>query len=71
MSKEVTEYVKKCPKCQLNKSHSKHEEEFVITPTPKEAFSLVCIDTIGPFLRTTNDNKYAVTVQCELTSKQP
>lgn len=39
----------------------------VITPTPQTAFDIVCIDTIGPFPITPNQNVYAITIQCELT----
>ena len=37
------------------------------TPTPPNAFDIVSIDTIGPFLRSDAGNTYAVTMQCELT----
>lgn len=67
MSKDVAKYVKTCSKCQFNKRQSTHLEPMVITPTPQKPFDIVCVDTIGPFPKTTNDNIYAVTIQCELT----
>lgn len=67
MSKDVAKYVKNCEKCQMNKVKAKQREEMVITPTPQKPFDITCIDTIGPFLKTDNNNVYALTLQCELT----
>lgn len=67
MSKDVATYVKTCSKCQFNKRQSTHMEPMVITPTPQKPFDIVCVDTIGPFQKTTKDNMYAITIQCELT----
>lgn len=67
MSKDVARYVKSCIKCMTNKAKIKHKEEMILTPTPQKAFDIVCIDTIGPFVKTDQNNVYAVTLQCELT----
>lgn len=67
MSKEVAVYIKNCYKCQLNKSRVKNQEPMVITPTPQKAFDITSIDTVGPFMKTSKNNVYAVTIQCELT----
>jgi hypothetical protein len=38
-----------------------------ITTTPIKAFDLLSIDTIGPFVESNHGNKYAVTIQDDLT----
>lgn len=67
MSKDVALFVKNCRKCQINKAKVRQHEEMVVTPTPQKAFDITCIDTIGPFMKTSQNNVYAVTIQCELT----
>lgn len=64
---DVKKYVNECEKCQLNKPKHRTVEPLVITDTPSRAFERVTIDTIGPLQRTENNNKYAVTMMCELT----
>jgi transposase InsO family protein len=67
MSRDVANYVRKCHKCKINKAKIKHREPMIITPTPQQAFDIVCIDTIGPFQKSNRGYSYAVTIQCELT----
>jgi len=67
MAHDVANYIRKCQKCQLNKIKSRYCEPMVLTPTPQQAFDIVCIDTIGPFPKSNNGNTYAVTIQCELS----
>lgn len=67
MSRDVANFIKSCELCQFNKKKVKHVEPMVITPTPQSAFDITAIDTIGPFLRSSQGNSYAVTIQCELS----
>lgn len=67
MTKYVAEFIKNCKDCQLNKPRVKNQEELLITQTPQAPFDKVVIDTIGPFERSKNNNKYAVTMICDLT----
>lgn len=39
----------------------------VITTTPSKAFEVISIDTVGPLPRTPNNNRYCITIQCDLT----
>lgn len=66
MHKDIAAYVKAC-KCQLNKPKVKNKEPMVITNTPTKAFDTVIIDTIGPLPLTEFENRYAVTIMCDLT----
>lgn len=60
-------YIKNCSKCIQNK-HSKHTKEKLIkTETPMKCFDLISIDTVGPFTKSQHGNRYAITIQCELS----
>ena len=67
ITKDVREYVKKCAKCQLNKSRIKNIEPLIKTATPIRAFDVIQIDTVGPLPKSFNNNEYAVTIICDLT----
>lgn len=67
MTKDISKYVASCHRCKLAKPSQRNKEELVITDTPQKPFDLVQIDTIGPLQESKNGNKYAVTLQCELT----
>jgi hypothetical protein len=67
MKGKIAKYVKNCEKCKKNKHGLKVKEPMVITTTPNESFEVVSIDTIGPFSRTTQGNRYALTLQDDLT----
>lgn len=60
-------YVKNCIKCTHNK-HSKHTREILMkTETPIKCFDSISIDTIGPFTKSQYGNRYAITIQDELS----
>lgn len=64
---DVKSYVRKCEKCQKSK-HSRHiKEPLVITTTASSALEKVFLDIIGPLDRDLEDNKYILTIQCELS----
>lgn len=66
MFKMVKEFVSKCDLCQRNKLVKHTKEPLKITDTPSQSFSTLVIDTVGP-LRPTNNFRYILTMQCELT----
>jgi len=67
MSKDITEYVRKCQKCQKAKITKHTKTPLTITDTPINAFDRVIVDTIGPLPKSENGNEYAVTLICDLT----
>lgn len=67
MRKTIANYIAKCEVCAKNKHQKHHKETMQITTTPVKAFDIVSIDTVGPFTKTANGNRYAVTMQCDLT----
>lgn len=66
MRKTITDVVKNCNDCKINKFSIKTNETFIHTTTPTNAFDLVSIDTVGPLTRTNNGNRYILTIQCDL-----
>lgn len=67
MFKDISNYVKNCITCKKNKSLMKNKEKLTITKTPQNAFDVVIIDTIGPFVKSINGFEYAITIICDLT----
>lgn len=67
MHKDISNFISKCPQCQLNKPKNKLKEPMIITDTPSAPFQKISIDTIGPLFQTRNGNTCAVTAMCELT----
>lgn len=67
MSRDIANYVKKCPDCLLNKPKMSTKQPLKITETPQKPFDIVAIDTIGPLPETEKRYKYAMTAICELT----
>lgn len=67
MTKYVADFVKNCTSCQLNKPKTKNVENLLLTETPQAPFDKVVIDTVGPFTTSNKNNKYAVTMMCDLT----
>lgn len=67
MKKNIADYVKNCKSCKLNKVTRHTKQPMLKTTTPDRPMQVVSIDTIGPNDLTEDGNRYAVTVQCELT----
>lgn len=67
MKNTITKYIKNCFKCIQNKHTIKTNEIFTKTTTPSKCFDTISIDTIGPFTRSTKGNRYALTIQCDLS----
>jgi hypothetical protein len=67
MKHTVIEMVKKCTKCKANKHSKRIKEPMTLTTTPSNSLEILSLDTIGPFTRTERGNRYALTIQDELT----
>lgn len=67
MKADVANFVKSCNMCKINKVHRHTKENQVITTTPSKPFEVLSADTVGPFIRTRNGNRYILTLQCNLT----
>lgn len=67
MKQTVSDYVRLCEPCKINKHAIPAKTPAVITTTPTKTFDVVSIDTIGPFALTEKGNRYAVTLQCDLS----
>ena len=67
MKNSIKDYIKKCTKCKENKHTTKTIERFTHTTTPQKPFMVVALDTIGPFTRSNSGNRYALTIQCDLS----
>lgn len=65
---DVTEFIKNCTSCQINKIPNRNiKQPMVISTTASEPFEKVFIDVVGPLIRTYNGNVYILTIQCDLT----
>lgn len=67
MNKQVRKFIRACPKCQVNKSKQFVKQPITLTDTPQMPFDKVSIDTIGPLITSSNGNKYALSLMCELS----
>lgn len=66
MHKDVAKFIEACQLCHLNKPKYKFKTPMKITDTPQSIFDTVIIDTIGPYPESPNNNKYAVTMVCDM-----
>ena len=68
IKKEVQEYVKKCAKCQLNKTlRPKGKAPMEITTTARHPFEKCALDIVGPMTETMSGNKYVLTFQDDMS----
>lgn len=67
MDKDIKEFVSKCSKCQKMKPCRYTKEPMEITTTALNAFDKIYLDIVGPLERDIEDNRYILTIQCELT----
>lgn len=67
MQKLIKTFVEKCVQCKMNKHSAKTNEIYTKTSTPHSVFETISIDTIGPMTKTQNGNRYALTMQCDLS----
>jgi len=67
ITRDITEYIRKCQKCKKVKITKHNKTPLIITDTPINAFDRLIVDTIGPLPKSENGNEYAVTLICYLT----
>ena len=68
MKKEVEDYVKRCPKCQFNKTlRPKGRAPMEITTTARYPFERCALDIVGPMTETVSGNNYILTFQDDLS----
>lgn len=68
MKADITNYVKACKQCEVNKTvRKKIKAPMIITTTSTHAFERVALDIVGPLPETKNKNKYILTLQDDLT----
>lgn len=67
MKYTIAKFIKACEFCKRNKINRKTKENSIITTTPAKAFDVISIDTVGPLPRTNKNNRYCITLQCDLT----
>lgn len=67
MQHTIKEFVKNCSICKQSKHYTHTNENLIKTNTPMKCFDSISIDTIGPFTKSNNGNRYALTAQCELS----
>lgn len=68
MKKDIKEYIKQCPSCQMNKTNFKPiKAPTEITSTSSKPFEKLAIDIVGPLPLTLNGNRFLLTMQDDLT----
>jgi hypothetical protein len=67
MKKEVEEYVKKCAKCQLNKTLRPKKAAMAIATTVRHPVKKCALDIVGPMTETMSGNKYILTFEDDLS----
>lgn len=67
MIRDITTYIKKCPKCQKNKYGINTKVPMAITTTSFTPFDKIFLDIVGPLPVTDNNNKFILTMQDDLS----
>lgn len=67
MRADIEKFVKHCNDCQRNKYSRKTVEPLTITTTATSAFQKVYLDLVGPLPQDQADNRYILTLQCDLS----
>lgn len=68
MKEQIRNFVKSCESCQRKKLvRVRTKLPMVITDTPTDIFHKVAMDIVGPLPITKSDNRYLLTIQCNLT----
>lgn len=67
LKKDVEGFVKRCDDCQRCKHSKPNKEPMTITPTASSAFQKIFLDLVGPLPTDSEQNKYILTIQCDLT----
>lgn len=67
MHKDITYFVKRCDQCQKGKYSLLRQQPMSITTTSTFAFQKVFLDIVGPLEADQFDNKYILSLQCDLS----
>lgn len=67
LKKDVETFVKKCDDCQRYKYSTNKKMPMSVTTTASGAFQKVFLDLVGPLQPDVEQNKYILTLQCELS----
>lgn len=67
MARDVTNLVRTCPSCQINKHGKDKKIPITITDTANDSFERIFIDIVGPFPQSHSGNRYILTIQDDLT----
>ena len=68
MKRDVENYVKRCKRCQLNKTLGpRHTAPMEITSTARKPFDKCAMDIVGPTTVTNKGNRYILTFHDDLT----
>lgn len=67
ITKDTTEYIRKCESCQKIKSSKNTKIPLKITTTSRTPFERVALDIVGPLPISHDNNKYILTFQDDLT----
>ena len=67
LKEDVCRFVSKCDDCQRYKHSKTHVEPLTVTTTASSAFQKIYLDLVGPLNQDNDDNRYILTLQCELT----
>ena len=67
LEKDISQFVKRCEKCQRHKYSIPVKEAMTITSTAHAAFEKIYLDIVGPLSIDNNSYNYILTLQCELT----
>lgn len=65
--KSVESFVRRCTDCQKYKYSKQHIEPLTITSTARVAFEKIFLDVVGPIETDIDNNKYILTIQCDLS----
>lgn len=67
MMKDIDEYIRKCGKCQKNKTTKYTRQNLCITDTAQRPFAKCYLDIVGPVMMSNSGNKYILTFEDNLT----
>lgn len=67
LEKDVIDFVNRCDKCKRQKHFKYIKEPMVITDTGYSAFDRIYLDLVGPLSKDSDNYKYILTLQCDLS----
>lgn len=67
MARDVSRFVENCEVCKLNKVRPSGKQPLTLTPTPTNGLDVIFIDTVGPLMASPSQNRYILTIVCDLT----